>query len=333
MLGRHVGAPVGRREQAAHRRGEDDLALLALPHPLLDDALGQHERQEDVDLVVLAHELDRDLPDRSGFAHAGIVPEHVDVPRLRLGDVVGVGEVEPLDPQGLQAELLRFLAQRRDLRGDLRGGDHGVAVPGHADGRGLAEAGTCAGDENGLGHGLYLSGVEMTLGNRRDGRDQRVRFSKDARAAWATSTSCATVPPETPRAPMTVPSRDLMGMPPPNGARPPLVSSRPGAVRPACSIPRPLRVGLEQHGRPGLADGDVDRGQHRAVHAAEGFQVGAGIEDGDDHRQPQLESLGRRAIDDGLRLVGGDLHDVAPVRVLLTGTRSPRRRCSASSAL
>ena len=59
------------------------------------------QRQEDIDLVVLADELDRDLPDRAGLAHAGIVPEHVEIPGLRLGDVIGVGQIETLDPEVL----------------------------------------------------------------------------------------------------------------------------------------------------------------------------------------------------------------------------------------
>ena len=130
----------------------------------------------------------------------------------------------------LRPSFCGFLAQRRDLRGDLHGGDDGVAVPGHADGRGLAEAGACAGDREWSWTWSFLSWVEMTLDRRDVGSAGEV--SKAARAAWATSTSCATVPPETPRAPMTVPSRRLSGMPPPNGARPPLVSSRPGAGAP-----------------------------------------------------------------------------------------------------
>jgi hypothetical protein len=40
----------------------------------------------------------------------------------------------------VEAERLGFLAQRRDLRRDLGGGDDAVAVFGHADGGGLAEA-------------------------------------------------------------------------------------------------------------------------------------------------------------------------------------------------
>ena len=75
--------------------------------------------------------------------------------RLRLGDVIGVGEVEPLDAEVVEAERLGLLAQRRDLRRDLDGGDDVVAVPGHADGGAFAEAGTCAGDENGLGHVVF----------------------------------------------------------------------------------------------------------------------------------------------------------------------------------
>ena len=99
MLGRDVDAPVGGGEQAAHGRGEDDLALLAFARPTAHDALGEHERQEDVDLVVLADEVDRDLPDRAGLAHAGIVPQHVDIPGLRLGDVIRVGQIETLDAE------------------------------------------------------------------------------------------------------------------------------------------------------------------------------------------------------------------------------------------
>ena len=151
------------REQAAHGRGEDDLALLLARNPLLHDALGQRQRQEDVDLVVRADEVDRDLPDRAGLAHAGIVPQHVEVPRLRLRDVVGVGQVEPLDAEVAQAERLGLLAQRRDLRRDLRGGDDVVAVLGHADGGGLAEAGAGAGDEDGLGHGRFLSWLSRLM--------------------------------------------------------------------------------------------------------------------------------------------------------------------------
>ena len=57
-------------------------------------------------------------------------------------------------------------------------------------------------------------------------------------------------------------------------------------------LPDGLAVGLEQDGRAGLAHGDVDRAEHRAVHAAERLEVRAGIEHGDDDGQSELAGLG-----------------------------------------
>ena len=47
-------------------------------------------------------------------------------------------------------------------------------------------------------------------------------------------------------------------------------------------LPDGFAVGLEQGGGACLLQRDVDRPEHRAVHAAEGLQMHAGIDDGDD---------------------------------------------------
>src|SRR5690606_16344304 len=73
----------------------------------------------------------RNLADRSALADAGVVDQDVDVPGVRLRDVEGIEQIQPLDPHGGQAELLALAPQGRHLRGDLRGGDHMMAVSRH----------------------------------------------------------------------------------------------------------------------------------------------------------------------------------------------------------
>ena len=121
--------------------------------PALDDALRQFERQENIDLEILADEVERNFPDGAGFAHAGIVPQNIKVPRLGLTNIVGVGQIEAFDAD-LVAEAQRrdLFAQRSDLRRDLDGRDDIVAVARHADRSALAEAASGAGDEDGLAH-------------------------------------------------------------------------------------------------------------------------------------------------------------------------------------
>ena len=138
-----------------------------------------------------------------------------------------------------------------------------------------------------------------------------------AAAACAISTSCATAPPETPTAPMQRRRpRSAAECRRRTATRPPLVSSRPGAGAPGLQYSQTASLlAWNRTAVRALLEGDVDRAEHRAVHAAEGLQMRAGVEDGDDDRHAELESLGRRAVDDRLRLVRGDLHDVAPVRV------------------
>jgi hypothetical protein len=140
VLGGRVHAPVGRCEQAAHRGRENDLRPFLLRDPLPDKALRQGQGQKDVDLVVAPDEIERDLEDRSTLAHAGVVPEHIDVPRLRVRDVVGVAQIELFDAEVGQAQRLRLFPQRRDVGRDLHCGDDAVAVLGHANRRGFAEA-------------------------------------------------------------------------------------------------------------------------------------------------------------------------------------------------
>lgn len=187
MLGRNIGAPVGGGEQAAHGRSEDDLATLALAHPFLDNALGKGQWQEDVDLVILADKIDGDFPDRAGFAHACIVPEYVEVPGLRLLDIIRVGQIEPLHAQVGEAEGCGFLSQRGHLRGYVDGGDDVVAILGHADGRSLAEARASAGDEDGLGgHDTFIPFTFRWV----DGCALvGVQLPSAAAAAWAMSRS------------------------------------------------------------------------------------------------------------------------------------------------
>jgi hypothetical protein len=79
-----------------------------------------------------------------------IVPEHIDVPRLRVGNVVGIAQIELFDPEVGQAERLRLFPQRRDVGRDLHRGNDLVAVLGDADRRRFAEARAGARNQNGL---------------------------------------------------------------------------------------------------------------------------------------------------------------------------------------
>src|SRR5262249_44597811 len=112
----------------------------------------QNQRQKDVDLIVLANELDWDFPNRPCLAHAGVIPENVDFPALPLLDVIGVSQVQTFHADVLETESCGFLTQRRDLRRDLRGGDDRMALLCHADGGGLAKSRPGSGDENALRH-------------------------------------------------------------------------------------------------------------------------------------------------------------------------------------
>ena len=64
-----------------------------------------------------------------------------------------------------------------------------------------------------------------------------------------------------------------------------------------------LAVGLEQDGRGGLAQGDVDRGQDGAVHAPERLEMRSGIEHRDDDGKSHLAGLAFGAFNDLLCLM------------------------------
>ena len=80
------------------------------------------------------------------------------------------------------------------------------------------------------------------------------------------------------------------------------LQARCGSARLAV-LPDGLAVGLEQDSGRGLADGDVDGGQHRPVHAPEGLEVGTGIEHRDDDGQTHLASLALGTVNGRMRLM------------------------------
>jgi len=61
--------------------------------------LRQLKRQEDVDLKVPTNEINWNFPDRPSLAHAGIVPKHVDVKVERLGNIIGIRQIETFDSE------------------------------------------------------------------------------------------------------------------------------------------------------------------------------------------------------------------------------------------
>ena len=128
-------------------------------------------------------------------------------------------------------------------------------------------------------------------------------FPSAATPASATARSFSTVEPETPIAPITVPSAAVRGRPPGKVIRPPLDAS--------IWEERATRLGkfaqlfsrqVEIAGGAGLGSGDVDAAQPGAVHAGEGFQVAPGIDDGDIHLGSLLFRLRQRRCQDLLRL-------------------------------
>lgn len=112
----------------------------------------QLQRLEDVGFIISANQIERDFADRARLADAGIVPEDIDVECLDECHIVGIVQVEFLDTDIVEAKFGDLVAQRRHLRADLGCRNDGVAGLGHADCGAFAEARTCAGDENGLGH-------------------------------------------------------------------------------------------------------------------------------------------------------------------------------------
>jgi hypothetical protein len=70
-----------------------------LPDPALDESLRQRERQEHIDLVVPPHEIEWDFEHRPALADTSIVPEHIDIPRLRVRNIVRIKQIELFDPQ------------------------------------------------------------------------------------------------------------------------------------------------------------------------------------------------------------------------------------------
>ena len=89
-----------------------------------------------------------------------------------------------------------------------------------------------------------------------------------------------------------------------NGARPPLVSSRPGAGAPGLQYSQTASLlAWNRTAVRALRDGDVDRAQHRAVHAAERLEMRAGVEHRDDDGHSHLAGLAFGAVNGRVRLM------------------------------
>ena len=150
----------------------------------------------------------------------------------------------------------------------------------------------------------------------------QVRLSGEARSsihvqsvatpALAHSSSSSPVPPPTPQAPMTAPSRRIGTAPRPRIMCPPSFATMPRKV----GWSRPLgevAAGAPEGGRcDGLALATVDRGPDGAVHALERDQPPAGITDGDAHQNIERARVFDRAGGDAVGLIERECHGLSP---------------------
>ena len=120
----------------------------------VEQGLGDGQQPEDVDLVLAAHEVERDALQRPGDRDAGVVDEPgqrgaADA-RGQAGDLAGVGHV---DEHRLDARVLR--AQVGAVLLAAHAGEDGEAGAGQPQGGRAPDAGRRAGDDHGsrAGHG------------------------------------------------------------------------------------------------------------------------------------------------------------------------------------
>jgi hypothetical protein len=128
-----------------------------------------------------------------------------------------------------------------------------------------------------------------------------------AAPALATVWSFSTVLPETPMAPMMVPSGALRGMPPGKEMRPRLETSVVEGAAGLGEFTDVAGVHIEVACSFGFLDRDIDGAEPGAVLADEGLEVSAGVDHGDVHLGFDFSGLGHGGDHDEVGLFGADV--------------------------